>query len=135
MNGMSITRGASVWTSDGQQLGTVDGLIVGEGGAAIRAVVVRRNAQLDRDVEIPAGYRRTAAAGRRQVPLAADQRAALPGFAEANYTAPGADAALPAGYSADGLLVPSSGYVPIPTPAAPDSQMAAPADGDAEGGQ
>jgi hypothetical protein len=126
---MSITRGASVWTSDGQQIGAVDKLIVSDGGV-IDAIVVRRGGVLDRDVEIPVSELTAEADGRLRLARATDGLAGLAGFAEANYASPGADAKLPAGYSADDLLAPTSGHVPLPAPATSESQMAAPADGD-----
>lgn len=124
---MQITMGTSVWTKDNQQIGTVDKLIVNERGDAIRAIVVRRGGSLERDVEIPLDLLGEAADGTFHLPFAADRLVELSGFAEANYAEPATDAMLPAGYSATGLLVPSSGYVPLPAQPASNSQMAAPA--------
>jgi hypothetical protein len=123
---MSFTLGTPVWTSDNRQLGTVDALIVDDRGAAIRAVVVQRNGELMRDVEVPIEALGANDVGHLVWSGAQADTESLTGFAVANYVEPQAGATLPAGYSATGLLVPSTGYVPIPSQPVVTSQQAAP---------
>lgn len=93
---MRIELGAHVRTSDGQDVGTIDRLILDPTTAAIKAAVVHQGWLLSREVEVPLSRMAVAPPGAVRLSLTANQVDGLPAFCGANYTA-----------------TPPPGYVPL----------------------
>jgi uncharacterized protein YrrD len=107
---MPIALGTHVQTSDGQDAGTIDRLILDPATNRIKAAVIHKGFFLPHDVEMPLDDLDAAPGDTLRVPYTADQMAALPEFSEANYTAtPPAGYIPPTGYPIAGLYWPA-GY-------------------------
>lgn len=107
---MDIALGTHVQTSDHQDLGTVDRLILDPSSGKVRAAVVRKGFLLPNDVEIPLDTLASGPADEARVPYTADQLHHLPRFQPRNYTAPPPEYIPPAGYPASGFYWPIGGF-------------------------
>ncbi len=107
---MQIRIGARVQTRDGQEVGTIDRLILDPATNAVKAAVIRRGVLLPRDVAIPVTAVETGPAGDLRLAYTADQLDGLPDFVESDYTAtPPVGSVAPIGAAPAGLLWPT-GY-------------------------
>ena len=93
---MRTELGAHVRTSDGQDVGTIDRLILDPASRGVKAVVIRKGVVLPRDVEVPLSALEPGADGAACLRSTAEQVADLPQFDESRYTG-----------------VPPVGYVPL----------------------
>jgi uncharacterized protein YrrD len=106
---MRIELGATVWTRDGQRVGTVDRLIFDPDRGQVKAAVVRKGAFLPRDVEVPLDQLTVDEQGHARLAYTRDEVDALPEFFEGSYTT-----TPPSGYTAP-LAYPAAGlYWPTP---------------------
>lgn len=109
---MQIELGAAVRASDGQEIGTVDRLIVDPESGGVKAAVLRRGALLTRDVEVPLDALQVDADGAVTVLYSAAEVEALPEFEPDRYVSPPLEYVSPVGYPATGLAWPSSYGLP-----------------------
>ena len=114
---MRVELGAHVLTSDGQDVGKIEKLVVDPESGAVRLVVLRKGLLLARDVEVRVEELQADPDGRVRLSYTAEQVDRLPEFVESEYTAPTAGYRSPHGYPADGLVWPS-GYAPAGVPTA-----------------
>ena len=114
---MHVELGAHVLTSDGQDVGKIEKLVVDPESGAVRLVVLRKGLVLARDVEVRVEELQADPDGRVRLSYTAEQVDRLPEFVESEYTAPTAGYRSPHGYPADGLVWPS-GYAPAGVPTA-----------------
>lgn len=104
---MEIELGARVRTSDGEEIGTIDRVILDPAGSAVRAVVVRRGFILVRDVEIPLEALEPGPRGEVLLTCTTAEVDRLPGLVEEHYTAAPAAQATGAGYPAGQTVRPA----------------------------
>lgn len=90
---MRTELGAHVRTSDGQDVGTIDRLILDPASRRVKAAVLRKGVILPRDVEVPLSALVPGADGAACLRSTAEQVADLPPFDESRYTG-----VLPVGY-------------------------------------
>jgi uncharacterized protein YrrD len=85
---MKVELGAKVSTADGNELGTIDKLILEPESGEVKAIVVKKGLLFTRDIEIPlegiAGRER----GRVRLAYTHEQVDDLPNFLEGSYTTP-----------------------------------------------
>jgi len=104
---MHLELGAQIRTSDGQDAGKIDRLILDPVTAEIKAVVVHKGVLLSRDVEVPLTCLTVDPQGAARLSLTAEQVDDLPEFFDANYTATPPPSYVPlAGYPDAGLSWP-----------------------------
>jgi uncharacterized protein YrrD len=118
---MAIELGTHVRTSDDQDLGSIDRLILDPESGTVRAAVVRKGLFLPRDVEVQIEDLHEDAEGNARLTLRSDEVDSLPAFHAANYTVPPPGYGPPLGYPV-GML-----YWPVGFGAAgvPDQQQPA----------
>jgi sporulation protein YlmC with PRC-barrel domain len=117
---MRAHLGLHVRTSDGQDVGKIDRLIVDPSSGDVKEVVVRRGLILHQDVEVPIDAIRGRTEDDVQLSLTADEAKALPRFVESSYIPPPMDYVSPFGYPAAGLLWPAGYQRPLATPETAD---------------
>lgn len=105
---MHVDIGAPVRSSDGQDIGSVDRLIMDPDRNDVTAAVVRKGMFLPRDIEVPISELRQGDSSGFSVNMTAEDIKNLPEFHEANYTLPPADYVMPAGYAYGSLYWPTS---------------------------
>ena len=114
---MKVELGAKVTTSDGEEIGTIDKLILDPESSSIRAVVVHKGLLFGKDIEIPADAIVGQHEGVARIRYAKDQLDDLPRFFEGSYTTPpperSAEYASGYGYPAASLLWPSRWSGPV----------------------
>ena len=114
---MKIELGAKVATAEGDEIGTIDKLILDPDGGDVHAIVVHKGLLFGRDIEIPvdeiAGIRR----GVARIRYTRADLDALPAFYEGSYTTPpperSAEYLSGYGYPAASLLWPSKWSGPV----------------------
>lgn len=116
---MDVALGTHVYSSDQQDLGAVDRLILDPATGKVKAVVVRKGFFLPDDVEIPLDALAAGSDGAIRVPYSADQLHTLPRFQPGNYTEPPLDYVPPVGYPVNALYWPLGGFGPLLPPAMP----------------
>ncbi len=95
---MDISLGMHVYTSDTQDLGTVDQLILDPDRGVVRAAVVRKGVFLHDDVEVPTELLTADSNGDAHIPYSSAEINRLAYFDESGYTAPPADYLPPMAY-------------------------------------
>ncbi|HXT38149.1 MAG TPA: PRC-barrel domain-containing protein [Chloroflexota bacterium] len=105
---MHVDIGAPVRSSDGQDIGSVDRLIMDPNRNDVTAAVIRKGMFLPRDVEVQIDDLRQASGGGFSVNMTAEEVKNLPEFYEANYSLPPPDYLTPAGYTYGSLYWPTS---------------------------
>jgi sporulation protein YlmC with PRC-barrel domain len=104
---MKIEIGSKVNSSDGQNIGSVDRLIVDPTTSEVRAAVIRKGVFLPRDIEVPISSLTGSPDGELAVDISADEVKNLPEFAEAMYILPPPQYQLPDGFTAGSLYWPA----------------------------
>jgi uncharacterized protein YrrD len=84
---MRAELGADVRTSDGEDVGRIDKLIMDPATGEVKAAVVRKGLLLRQDIEVPVDCMRAGGANEVVLTYAADDLDDLPRFVEENYTA------------------------------------------------
>lgn len=111
---MQIVFGATIYTSDGRPLGTIDRLILDPEQERLTAIAIRRGHLLHYDVEVPVAELHELANGQLQISLPLAHINELPRFDEARYMPTPPGYALPAGLSSPGLLLPLGYLADVP---------------------
>lgn len=128
---MRLELGEHVRTRDGQDVGSIDRLIMDPASGEVTAVVLRKGIFLPRDVEVPLETLEVGAEGDLRLTYTSDQVDHLPDFIDTRYTSePPAGYAFPAGFPSAGLYWPID-YGIAMTPAATDGP--GPGDKETEG--
>jgi uncharacterized protein YrrD len=109
---MRIELGAHVRTSDDQDVGAVDRLILDPESHTVKAVVIRKGLLLARDVAIPLEAMTIGERGDIRLDYTADQVDEMPEFIEADYVTPPLEYVPRTGYPATGLYWPTAYGVP-----------------------
>jgi uncharacterized protein YrrD len=114
---MDIELGAKVLTADGDEIGTIDKLILNPDGGDLHAIVVHKGLLFGRDIEIPIDTIVQRETGSIRIRYTHDQLDQLETFHEASYTTPpperSAEYLSGYGYPASGLLWPSRWSGPV----------------------
>ena len=114
---MKIELGAKVATMDGDEIGTIDKLILDPDGGDIHAIVVHKGLLFGRDVEIPIDEIVGLRGGVARIRYTRADLDSLPTFHEGSYTTPpperSSEFASGYGYPAGSLLWPSSWSGPV----------------------
>jgi sporulation protein YlmC with PRC-barrel domain len=118
---MPTELGAHVHTSDGQDVGTIDRLILDPTQRRVKAAVIRKGVVLPRDVEVPVDALQPQAGGDVRLSATAAEVADLPLFDESLYTGvPPAEYLPMYGYPETGFYWPlEAGSAPLPPGATP----------------
>ncbi|HVC83294.1 MAG TPA: PRC-barrel domain-containing protein [Chloroflexota bacterium] len=103
---MDIGLGMSVYTSDGQGIGSVDRLILDPDTNQVKAAVIRKGTFLPHDKEVIRELMDITPDGNIRLSATAAEVHSLPEFLPGAYTAPPADYPLPAGYPSDSMYLP-----------------------------
>ncbi len=103
---MDIGLGMQEVTSDGQDIGSIDRLILDPDTNQVKAAVIRKGVFLRRDIEAPRDLLDVLPDGAIRLAATAKEAHSLPEFLPSAYTTPPADYPLPAGYSAESMYVP-----------------------------
>ena len=131
---MDVTLGMHVYTSDEQDLGTVDRLILDPERGTVKAAVVSKGFFLPQDVEVPVELFQAGPSGDARISYSSTDIDKLPSFAEGDYTAPPPDYLAQSNYPATAIYWPvgySLGMTPLDTPAI-DNMPVSPWTGDVE---
>lgn len=115
---MDINLGMHVYTSDTQDIGTVDRLVLDPDHGIVRAAVVRKGMLLHDDVEVPADLLTADSNGNAHIPYSSSEINRLPRFYEGNYITPPADYLPPLAYPPTAFYWPVGyglGAVPLET--------------------
>jgi len=104
---MPINIGSTVYSADGQDIGSVDRLIIDPGTSEVRSAVIRKGMFLPRDIEVPIAALRRAADGELALDMSADDVQNLPEFADTMYILPPPQYQLPDGFTAGSLYWPA----------------------------
>jgi sporulation protein YlmC with PRC-barrel domain len=104
---MKIEIGSTVNSSDGQNIGSVDRLIIDPATSEVRAAVIRKGMFLPRDIEVPLSSLTASSGGELGVDMSADEVKNLPEFAEDMYILPPPQYQLPDGFTAGSLYWPA----------------------------
>jgi uncharacterized protein YrrD len=114
---MNIEFGAKVLTAEGDDIGTIDKLILDPEGGDLHAIVVRKGLLFGRDIEIPVDAIMERERGAVRIRYAKNQLDELESFYEDSYTTPpperSAEYLSGYGYPASGLLWPSRWSGPV----------------------
>lgn len=108
---MDIGLGMHVYTSDGQDVGSVDRLILDPDTNQVKAAVIRKGTFMRHDVEVPRDMMNVTPDGTIRLSATADEVKSLPEFDPGAYTDAPPDYRSPAGYPSEGLYLPF-GYAP-----------------------
>jgi uncharacterized protein YrrD len=103
---MDIELGMSVYTSDGQDVGSIDRLILDPDTNQVKAAVIRKGVLLRHDIEAPREIMDITSDGAIRLSATAAEVHSLPEFLPGAYTTPPADYPLPAGYSSESVYLP-----------------------------
>ena len=117
---MDVTLGMHVYTSDEQDLGTVDRLILDPERGTVKAAVVSKGFFLPQDVEVPMELIHAGSSGDARISYSSADIDKLPSFAEGNYTAPPPEYLAQSNYPAAAIYWPvgySLGMTPLGEPA------------------
>lgn len=115
---MDIGLGMSVYTSDGQDIGSVARLILDPDTNQVKAAVIRKGVFLPHDKEVRRELMDITPDGNIRLSATAAQVHSLPEFLPGAYTAPPEDYPLPAGYPFESMYLPygfSLGATPLGT--------------------
>jgi len=104
---MNVDIGVRVRSSDGQDIGVVDRLIMDPAKNEVTSVVLRKGAWLPRDVEAPIGDLRPGQNSEYAITLTAQEIQNLPEFHDANYVTPPSDFALAPGFTPGSIYWPA----------------------------
>jgi sporulation protein YlmC with PRC-barrel domain len=111
-----VELGASVRTSDGEDIGTIDKLILDPKTREVKSAAVHKPFLVPDDVEIPIEAMQPGTESDIRLGYTADRAKELPRFVEVEYTTVPADYPVDYGYPAGGLLWPVE-YPMYPAPA------------------
>ncbi|MCC7106909.1 MAG: PRC-barrel domain-containing protein [Chloroflexi bacterium] len=112
---MRVELGSRVRTRDGENIGTIDKLILDPVSGEVKCAVVRKGRILSNDVEVPIEAITTGAGDAVEIAYTRDETDRLPRFVESSYTSSPSDYTSPYGYPIGGVLWPT-GYVgPLPS--------------------
>ena len=103
---MDIGLGMSVYTSDGQNVGSIDRLILDPDTDQVKAAVIRKGVFLPHDIEAPREIMDSTSDGTIRLSATAAEVHSLPEFLPGAYTTPPADYPLPAGYPSESVYLP-----------------------------
>ena len=121
---MAVQLGAHVRTSDDEDVGSIERLIVDPASGEVNAVVIRKGFILTEDIRIPLSALQETPEGEVRLRCTADQVKELPRFHDAAYTAAPAGYASPLGYPSAALLWPVDYPLPVPTAGTPRPSLA-----------
>jgi uncharacterized protein YrrD len=121
---MAIQLGAHVRTSDDQDVGSIERLIVDPSSGEVKAAVIRKGFLLTEDIQLPLSALQATPQGEVRLRCTADQVQELPRFHDAEYTAPPTGYASPLGYPSAALLWPVDYPLPVPTAGTPRPSLA-----------
>ena len=114
---MKIELGAKVATAEGDEIGTIDKLILDPDGGDIHAIVVHKGLLFGRDIEIPVDEIVGMRAGVARIRYTRADLDSLPAFYEGSYTTPpperSSEYASSYGYPVASLLWPSRWSGPV----------------------
>ena len=114
---MKIELGAKVVTAEGDEIGTIDKLILDPEGGDLHAIVVRKGLLFGRDIEIPIDAIHQRQGGTVRISFSKSELDRLETFNEGSYTTPpperSAEFVSGYGYPAAGLLWPSRWSGPV----------------------
>lgn len=114
---MRVELGARVLTSDDEDVGKIEKLVVDPETGEVSLAVLRTGTLLTKDRELRVEELQAGEGSDLRVRYTAEQVDRLPEFVESAYTQPTAGYSSPLGYPADGLVWPS-GYAPAGVPTA-----------------
>jgi sporulation protein YlmC with PRC-barrel domain len=125
---MQIRLGEHVLTSDGQDAGPIDKVVLDPDSGTVTSVLLREGFILRHDVQVTLDRLREDASGRLRLALPADRLDELPRFDESLFKTPPADIVLPTDYPQETILLPT-GWIdatttpnPAPAPIAGDPE-------------
>jgi len=111
---MKIDIGSTVYSADGEDIGSVDRLIVDPETSEVQAAVVRKGMLLPRDIEVPVSSFTRSTNGELGLDMSADDVNNLPEFAEAMYILPPPQYQLPDGFTAGSMYWPAGTMIGPP---------------------
>jgi sporulation protein YlmC with PRC-barrel domain len=114
---MQIHLGEPILTTDGEEAGRVDKVILNPEAGSVGSVVLRRGMLLPRDVDIGVDQIVEDSAGNHRIMYGSGRLDDLPPFDESKYTAPPPDLVLPYDNPRDGVLWPIGWSGPVTAPA------------------
>jgi sporulation protein YlmC with PRC-barrel domain len=103
---MDIGFGMPVYTSDGQDVGLIDQLILDPDTNQVKAAVIRKGVFLPHDKEASREMMDITSDGTIRLSATAAEVHSLPEFLPGAYTTPPADYPLPAGYPSESVYLP-----------------------------
>lgn len=103
---MDIGLGMHVYTSDGQDVGAIDRLILDPDTNHVKAAVIRKGVFLSRDREVSRDRMDITPGGPIRLSSSAKEVNTLPEFDPVAYTTPPPDYPLPAGYPSERMYLP-----------------------------
>lgn len=113
---MRIELGAHVRTSDGEEAGTIEKLVLDPASGDVKLAVIRKGGFLGADVEVPLEALTIGSGDTVGLSYTKDELDTLPRFYEGNYTSPPTGYATPYGYPYAGMLWPVGGIEAYPAP-------------------
>jgi sporulation protein YlmC with PRC-barrel domain len=117
---MRVEFGATVFTSDDHEVGSIDRLIVDTSTGRLRSVAIRQGRLLKHDIEVPLAAFQEADDGRLRLNVSAEGLGAFPRFDEDQYTRANDQYARDLGSSPETYMLPTTGFnVTIDTMADP----------------
>jgi len=120
---MQIRLGEHVLTSDGQDAGPIDKVVLDPDTGTVTSVLLREGTILHHDVQVTLDRLQEDPSGRLRLPLPASRLHELPRFDESLFKAPPADLTLPADYPEETILLPA-GWMGATTPVNPAPMVA-----------
>jgi sporulation protein YlmC with PRC-barrel domain len=114
---MQIKLNEPVLTSDGQEAGKLDKVILDADNRSVTSVVLRKGALLPHEVEINLNQLTQDPDGRHRLVFDADELAKLPPFDASKYLPPPIELSLPYEYTHEQVLMPA-GWIGALSPAA-----------------
>ncbi len=111
---MTIDIGSTVNSADGQDIGSVDRLIVDPATNEVRAAVIRKGIFLPRDIEAPISSLTQSMSGELVLDMSAEDVKNLPEFAETMYILPPPQYQLPDGFTAGSMYWPAGAMMGPP---------------------
>jgi uncharacterized protein YrrD len=109
---MHISLGMHVYTTDGEDAGTIDRLILDTATNRVKSVVVHKGLLLNRDAEIPLAELKIGNDGIVHLALSSRQLHRLPQFVEEEYMTPASSYVPPAPSAMDPLYISAGAPVP-----------------------
>jgi sporulation protein YlmC with PRC-barrel domain len=117
---MRVEFGATVYTSDDHEVGSIDRLIVDTSTGRLRSVAIRQGRLLKHDIEVPLAAFQAGDDGRLRLNVSAEGLGAFPRFDEEQYTRANDQYVRDLGSSPESYMLPTTGFnVTIDTMADP----------------